>query len=66
MFYTDGVYISIKYILEIYFFKYLKFIYYCLFYVYDNLGLWMEEASWIKGKTPVMSHMPNAEMFQRK
>lgn len=47
-------------------FKDLKVIYYCLFYIYDNLGLGMEEASWIKAKTPVMSHLPNAEMFQRK
>lgn len=26
----------------------------------------MEEASWIKAKTLVMSHLPKAEMFQRE
>lgn len=46
--------------------KYLKCIYYNIFYVCDNPGLKMEEASWIKAKTLVTSHLPKAEMFQRK
>lgn len=53
--------ISCKYV-----FKYLKFIYYCLFNVCDNLELKMKEASWVMAKTPVTSHLPNTEMFQRK